>query len=192
MRVDKKLNISKLLIIFIPVILSWVFLFNPYERYDLTRENVSNGEIVKVSPEDVFTPGLKTAIKSIFDKPFNLQYYDVCFENNVEKMNNTIINISVNFNSEKIIPIPPGETVCVPILFDKPFTYNWIINVMFPVNLSEVHEYGIVTVKIPIGGKLVTYAKPEIWSTFAKWVLVFFTWSGLILLCEQIIKFIKT
>ncbi len=187
MKHSKKINWLKLSIIIVPVIFSWIFLFNPYEKYNLTRENTSVDEIVKVSPDEVFKPGIKTSLRNILDVPFNLRYYDVCFENNVNDDN---ISIFVEFNLEEIY-VPNGETVCVPVLLNKPFSYSWIIKFKFQVNPSEVHKRGVIAKTIPIGGKLTTYAKPEIWSTLAKWILVFFTWSGLVLLFDKILKFIE-
>ena len=187
-RLIKKINWLKLLIIIVPVIFSWIFLFNPGEKYDLTRENTPVGKIVKVSPDEVFKPGIKTSLRNILGVPFNLQYYDVCFENNVDEDN---ISIFVKFNNLEEMYVPNGGTVCVPVLLNKPFSYRWIIKFNFQVNSSELYKQGFITKTIPVGGKLTTYAKPEIWSTLAKWILVFFAWSGLVLLSDKILKFIE-
>lgn len=201
--------IVRFLIIIIPVILSFLFLFSPFEEIPLTREkNSENLTMVKVSEEDILKPSLKTTLSSILAVPFDLMWYEICFVNKDTKSvyengeTDKNVNVSLNFNNQTEFHVPYGETKCITYKIDKDFTYKWhfeqsiSINKMLetskekfiPINeTNSIKQIASVTMHRDVN----TYAKPELRDIIVKNILFFFAWSGLVLLFLEILNFIR-
>ena len=66
--------IIRFLIIFIPFILSFFFLFSPSEKIELTREIINENEtVIKISSEEMFKPTFRNALRDLLQVPFNLK-----------------------------------------------------------------------------------------------------------------------
>ena len=141
------------------------------------------------------------------DVPFDLRWYKVCFENKgtvVVYENGEVdknVNVTLNFNNKTIIHIPYGETKCVLYKLNKDFTYTW--NFKYSLNMSKILEtsqeeivpinktyyvrkLGTATLKPNVD----SYAVPELSGVIVKNILVFFGWSGIVLLLREIKKFV--
>jgi len=131
--IDKKRAIVRMAIIFVPFIFSLFLLFNPSERIELTRTKINeNLTMVKVSEQTIFQPTLKNMIRDIFQVPFDLRWYDICFVNYDTKMiygdniaEDKNVTLILNFNNQTNFSLKYGEKKCIPYRFDKDFTYQW-------------------------------------------------------------------
>ncbi|MFZ3077420.1 MAG: hypothetical protein WA139_03135 [Candidatus Aenigmatarchaeota archaeon] len=187
--------LARLMIIVIPVILAFFILFNPYERIPLSREKIlENVTMIKVSEDVIFQPSLKNAIRGVFDVPFDLKWYDICFVNNDTKIifengeTDKNVSVSLNFNyNQTILIIPYGETKCILYKFNKDFTYYWRFEA--PINFTRIAEtskeeriYINETHYLKRKGTwslhpdVDSYAKPEMSSIIVKNILFFFAW----------------
>lgn len=203
--------LARLMIVIIPVILAILFLFNPYERIPLSTDSVSeNVTATKVSEDVIFQPSFNNAIRGVFDVPFDLRWYDVCFVNNDTKTiyengeEDKNVNVSLNFNNNQtVLIVPYGETKCILYKFNKDFTYQWRFEA--PINFTRISETSKEE-RIYINGTpyyfkrkgswslhpdVDSYAKPEMSSIIVKNILFFFAWSGLIFLMIEIKNFVR-
>lgn len=194
-------------IILLPFVLSFLFLFSPFERIELSRENITGDITLSVSEDDVFKPSFQNTLRDILQVPFDLKWYDICFVNKDTKMvyrNSEFdkgVNVSLNFNNQKEFTIPYGRTECVTYKFNKNFTYTW--KFLYSINFSKafdgsrktifsneteyITEIGSVTMKPSVD----SYAKPELSGIIVKNILFLIIWSGLVLLFSSVIKFIR-
>lgn len=189
----------RFLVITVPVILAFFVLFNPFEKIPLSREKITeNITMVKVSEEDIFRPSLKNAIRDIFEVPFDLRLYEICFVNKDTKLiyengeTDKNVNVTLNFNNNQtIFTVPYGKTECVLYKFNKDFTFNWGFDHSF--NLSRVIETSKEKFvhRVILHPDVDTYAKPEMSSIIVKNILFFFAWAGILFLSLEIIDFIR-
>ncbi len=198
--------IMRILLVLLPVILSFFFLFSPFERIELSKytdnENIT---LVKISPDVISQPSLKNHLRDLLQVPFNLKWYEVCFSN----LNSRIIyapgieegvNATVYFNiNQSILSIPRGETKCVKFQLDKDFTYQWRLeSSLNPEKLSKVKPKKVfinathysLSKTAKISPDTTAYAKPELDSILIKNMLVLISWSSLIWLYTRIRKFV--
>jgi len=207
---NKKIGVMvRILIIIAPLILSFFFLFSPFEIINLTREKITEKmTIVKVSSDELFKPSFRNAIRDILQVPFNLKWYSICFVNrgtkiiygdNIEEDYN--INVTLNFNeNQSIFEVPLGETKCVSYKLDKDFTYNWMFDAIIDLRkirsqepkkicINETHcvlQFGEGRIHPDVD----SYAKPEFNSIIVKNILVLISWCSLIWLYTRIRMFI--
>lgn len=201
--------IIRILVIVIPVLLSITFLFSPFEKIPLSKEKITeNLTMVKVSEEEIFKPSLRTTLRDIFEVPFDLKWYEICFVNRNTSLiyeNGEIdaknINVSVNFNNQTELYIPYGETNCTTYKFEKDFTFIW--HFAFPLNLSKLLDISkgniiplnetdyIREASASLHHDVEAYAKPELSGIIVKNILFLFAWCGLVFLFIQIYHFIK-
>jgi len=209
---DKKQvwKLIRFLVIVVPVIMAFFILFNPFEKIPLSRETINeNLTMVKVSEEEVFQPSVKNTIRDIFEIPFDLRWYEICFVNKDTKLfyeNGEIdknVNVTLNFNNnQKLLIVPYGKTECVLYKFNKDFTYNWEFD--YPFNVSRMLETSkekYISINkthyikqrgtISFSPDVDSYAKPEINGIIVKNVLFFFAWWGVVYLSVEIISFIR-
>jgi len=201
--VGNKSKLIRTLVVLLPPILLFFALFSPYEKIELTRDEIDESlATVKVSLDDIFKPTLKNAISNILQVPFDLKGYDICFANNDTKNvygNRTDYNVkvTVNFNkNQSVFEVPLGKTVCVFYHLDKDFTYKWSFEptVNFRPSESELVCYDTICGyksiwKLHFG--VDSYAKPERHGLIAKAILLFISWCSIIWLSTRIWKFIK-
>jgi len=194
--------------IILPLLISFFILFNPIEKIPLSKEKITeNITMVKVSENVIFSPTLKNAIRDIFNVPFDLKWYDICFVNNDTKLiyengeTDKNVNVIVNFNNnQKILTIPYGETECEIYKFNEDFTYKW--GFKYTTNLSGALETSkekfipinktnyIKIIKGPLLSPDVdSYAKPKKSGIIVKIILFFFAWVGIVFLILEIYKF---
>lgn len=213
-----KVKYKTLFIILVLWLASIIFLFNPFERIPLTPtetksitdENNSTTSIAyfRVSEDEVFKPDLKTALRNILNVPFDIRWYEICFENNV-LVNSSIrgdisteVNVTIDLNGEKIT-IPYDQTKCKVIKFNTDFTYGRAYNlpfVIFPIPKENqeciiYNSTKYCTVATPDKLTFVKdmnkpYAKPEMSSILTKDALAFLAICVLVLLLNEIIKLI--
>ena len=200
----------RFLVIIIPVIFAFFVLFNPLEKIPLSREKITeDSTVVKVSEDVIFQPSLKNAIRDIFDVPFDLRWYEICFVNKDTKLiyengeTDKNVNVTLNFNNNQtIFTVPYGETKCVLYKFNKDFTYYWGFEYsidlgrvletskekFIPINETHyIRQRGTYSLHPDVG----SYAKPEMSSIIVKNILFFFAWSGIVLMSLEIIDFIR-
>ncbi|MCJ7816628.1 MAG: hypothetical protein MUP55_02110 [Candidatus Aenigmarchaeota archaeon] len=189
---------ARLLIIIIPVLLSFLFLFSPFERIPLTKERITeNLTLVRVSEEEVFKPSLQTALRDVLEVPFDLKWYEICFVNNDTKLiyqngdsDSESVNVSVNFNNETVFYIPHGQTKCVTYKFEKNFFYDWSFN--YEINLTKMVETSkVYPASVTFHPDVDTYARPENSGIFVKNILFFVAWLGFVFLSIEIFEFIR-
>jgi len=171
-----------------------LWLFPPNEEIELTREEINeNLTVVRVSDLEFSKPTIRNNIGDILQVPFNLRWYDICFEfiwsrityeNITEEANGTAF-LDFN-NNEDNITLSPGETRCIPYRVNKDFTYQW----SFEIPLTISYEDVVTGREKTMSYNTRTYAKPEINSLMVKYTLVIISWSGLLWLFTRIIKLI--
>ena len=173
------------LILVLPIILSTVVLFNPTETIPLLNDKNKDGNtILKVSEDMINPPSFKNTIRDIFQVPFDLKWYNICFENRDTKLIyesgevDTNVTVTVNFNNDTIITIPYGETVCKLYKINKDFTSETTFQFKTDFDFETMALYG----------GIYPYAKPEIWGIVTKTFLFVITWFGLALIFAEIYK----
>ena len=171
------------LILVLPIILSTVVFFNPTETFPLIKEENENGEIVTRVSEDIINPpSFKNTIRNIFQVPFDLKWYDICFVNKDSKVSykngSYKINTTVKFNNDTLIHVPYGEKRCKLYKLNEEFAPEWFF--LIPANDFETFNVFVYA-----------YAKPEMWGLVAKIFLFIITWFGLVLVVTEIYKLVK-
>ncbi len=210
-------KLVRISIIFIPLILSAIFLFSPFEEFPLESEeviinidgNISRETTTQVSTDHFSEPSFRNLIRGILQVPFDLQWYRICFVNEDSKIvyaeyqdPDYSVNVSVNFNEgETRLEIPIGEEKCIIHNLDEEFIFNWEFT--YSANISKVYEQ--VPQRIDLGNGYYTYdygsftldqevesyAKPETKSIIVKNILIFLSWCGIIWLITRMIRFVK-
>ena len=170
-------------ILFLPLILSIVVLFNPTETFPLINEENENGKLLTRVSEDVINPpSFKNAIRNIFQVPFDLKWYNICFVNKDSKINyknvNYTLNTTVKLNNDTLIQVPSGEKRCKLYKLNEEFVLEWLF-VVPPDDHDDVYL------------SVSAYAKPEGWGLVTKIFLFNITWFGLALGVTEIYKLIK-
>lgn len=184
------IRISIIIVLFI---ISFFILFNPYEKIPLSKEN--NNTLIKVSEDEIFQPSITNTIRDIFQVPFDLKWYNICFENKDTKIifpNGGIdenVNNLLTFNNQTKLIIPSGEKRCILYKFNEGFTFEWDFGYL--LNFSKISipqgECSIVTLKRDLD----VYAQPEFKSIIVKNILFLFACFASILLLLGTINFIQ-
>ncbi len=68
-----KKQIKRFFIIVTSVVLSFLFLFSPFEEIPVAEKITENSRVVKVLVDGTFKPSLKTTLRDILEVPFDLK-----------------------------------------------------------------------------------------------------------------------
>ena len=180
-----KINPTWIRIFFIfvlPIILS-IVVFNPTETFLLTNEENENGKLLSRVSEDVINPpSFKNTVRNIFQVPFDLKWYNICFVNKdskiIYKNGNYTLNTTVKLNNDTLIQVPSGETRCKLYKLNEEFVLEWLF-VFPPEDFENVNIF------------VSAYAEPEIWGLVTKIFLFIIAWFGLVLIMAEIYKLLK-
>ncbi len=132
-------------LIFIPLLISLLCLFPFDERIQLTKIPLEDKNwAIKVSAEEVNRVSLKNTIRKLFSVPFDLDYYNLCVENN----GSTIISPSGIVKKDSVelllellgenISVRIGETKCGHNFIKKESLYTF--NQSMTANLTYSRE----------------------------------------------------
>lgn len=197
------------ILLVLPSIISYTVLFNPNEKIPLDREKITeNFTMVRVSNDVVFQPSFTNSIRDIFEVPFDLKWYYICFENRNTTIiyetgeTETSVDVSLDFNNKTILTVPYGKTNCTKYKFEEDFTYRWgfktSINIktllekskpkIIPINETDyLIQQGTYTLHPDVD----SYAKPEPFGIVVKNILFLIAWWGLFLIIRDIWNTVK-
>jgi hypothetical protein len=184
-----------------------LFLFNPLEKIELENKQLMGDTSVVVVDKSIFEPSLKNAMRDVFQVPFDLKWYNLCFVNKntsilygdgSESYKDITVSLT-NLNNTQVMDL--GEKTCELYSFDDEIIYVWSFD--WKLNTSKVsnskqliscdlegkyyhclHEQELSTLR----PRVYSYAKPELYTSLVKWILLFFSISGAFVLLQSLKK----
>lgn len=179
------------LLFILPIFLLYFWLFPFNERIELLNATGPGNELhFYVSP--AVEPSFKEAIRQIFNVPFDLKWYNVCFEDRGSTISQEVEDFSwvVNFNGEKNLTVNRSSRTCTLIQSNEMFTTpNWYITVQLQYR-PDMQEVVLDAVQ-KIHDARTAYAQPEPWSLVVKYGLFLIAWWSVCLLLREILRFIQ-
>jgi len=200
-----------LLVLVIPFLIA-IILYNPWEKIDLGREiysvNGTNKTRVWI-PIEEYEPNLKNLLRGILEVPFELKWYEVCFENkgstvtyaneDVDKNVTAILNFEGDFN----LTIQYEKKECIVYEGGKYFTYNWAflanmkiskaILASMPIRyipINETHFLREISYA-SINPRVDSWGRAERTSLWIKIIIAYISMLGLIWLSTRVYTLVK-
>lgn len=187
---NKKILFRIFFLIILPLLIANLYLFPFYEKIELeTTPNNNLSSSLYLDSKKIFEPSLKNDIRNLFQVPFDLNWYKICFYNgdhNIQGLDPNIqleINHFVSINNRTTLEIPYNQKEC--ILYHSDDKVN--------ISLKWTIEFPSVKIEDFINGKISfefdtiqpiphIYARPLYNQLFIKQVLFMIAWISLFLL----------
>lgn len=213
-----KIAIRIFLLVIFPSLISFFSLFPIFEKIDLERIEVDENKTIVIIPKDISTqisssllgelkkPNLRQVIANIFQVPFDLGLYEICF---VDKGSRVVygnhedyaVNATLNFNNKLNLTIPNKGKRCVLQDINEDFTYDWQFNAEVKSDLifkfvpekkvyvNKTHYYK--TRDFVLSPRANSYAKIELRSAIISSVIFVISWIGLLWLINRCLYMIR-
>ncbi len=172
------------LTLILPLIISIFFLFPFNERIELGTMS-ENNETYKFIPDaQIREPGFINSVKNVFDVPFELDRYDVCFEDLGSKADDfTHIFWTVTVDNRTTGVVEIDDKWCTFKDSSEKFSYFWQLNVSIKFSRqANIHN---------ISPDTTSYAQPEKFSLVTKYLIFLISWNLICSLFDWWKKYIK-